>query len=326
MLTTSYVRNAFACAAILLSIACAPAAPLADNPISMDDPDFLTLPDGSKITDIAVKGVKLSLTRGQGAVFNSTAEANYRRLKAATQSDRGHKVQWAFMDLDRHVMVAQSASAERKVFGASSSKIYVGATLLNKQNGEFTTKKQIQQMADMIVVSSNTAWVDLQSQIGNGVPDKGRELIHQFTQGLGYEKTRAFQGWWGSVHGNELVATEIVEFLHDTYKQKYVGSDVLWKFMHTCRTGATRGLKYIPTNIYVGGKTGTYDGATVDPETGSAKNPDGSNYSVRIRNHVLIFNVNGKQYGLAILANDGSDESVALLAGGLLREYATREI
>ena len=32
-------------------------------------------------------------------------------------------------------------------------------------------------------------------------------------------------------------------------------------------------------------------------------------------------NIDGKQYGLAVLANNGSDESVALMTGGLLREF-----
>ena len=85
--------------------------------------------------------------------------------------------------------------------------------------------------------------------------------------------------------------------------------------MHTCRTGATRGRKYIPKEIFVGGKTGTYDGPTENPETGK-------NYNVKVRNHLLVFNVQGKQFGLAILANTGSDESAALMAGGLIREYA----
>jgi hypothetical protein len=322
MVCTSLVRNTIAGFAIIVTVACAPAAPT-NGPTngSPADPNFIKLPNGKLLTDISVRGVKLSLTTGRGVEFNATAEAAYKKLKAETQTNRNHKVQWAFMDLDRHSMIAQSASAERKVFGASSSKIYVASALLAKQQGEFKNANQLQLMADMIVVSSNTAWVDLQTQIGNGVPDKGREYIHGFTQGLGYEKTRAFQGYWGTMHGNELVATEIVEFLHDMYRSEFAGAETVWKIMHTCRTGGNRGLKYIPTNIYVGAKTGTYDGPTEDPETGSTKNSDGSNYTVKIRNHVMVFNVNGKQYGLAILSNDGSEETVAVLAGGLLREF-----
>jgi hypothetical protein len=169
-------------------------------------------------------------------------------------------------------------------------------------------------MADMLVVSSNSAWTELQKEIGNGSSNRGREFIHNFTQEMGYPLTRGFQGYWGDLHGNELVPDESVEMLYDTYHNNYTGAETLWKIMYTCRTGSSKGLKYIPQNIFVGGKTGTYSGPTENPE-------NGQRYNVQVRNHLLIFNVAGVQYGLAIFANDGKDESVALLAGGLIREY-----
>jgi hypothetical protein len=186
--------------------------------------------------------------------------------------------------------------------------------LLDKQGGELTAN-QLQLMADMIVISSNTAWVELQKQIGDGNSDLGRERNYQFTQRMGYERTRGFQGTWGTMHGNELTAHELVEYLYDTYHGNYPGAEAAWKIMHTGRTGAARAKKYIPTDVFIGGKTGTYDGDTVDPETGAP-------IVVHVRHQVLVFNVQGREYGLAILANTGSDESAAVLAGGILREYA----
>jgi hypothetical protein len=38
---------------------------------------------------------------------------------------------------------------------------------------------------------------------------------------------------------------------------------------------------------------------------------------------LLVFNIDGRQYALAVLANSGSDESAALMAGGLIREYTS---
>jgi hypothetical protein len=174
----------------------------------------------------------------------------------------------------------------------------------------------------MLVISSNTAWTDLQAQIGDGDSNKGRERILDFTQRMGYERTRGFQGSWKNMHGNELTALETAEYLHDTYKANYPGAEVLWKLMHTCRTGSNRGLKYIPSQIFVGGKTGTYDGPSVDPETGKNQNPNGSAYKVAVRNHMMVFYIEGVQYALTVLADSGSDESAALLAGGLIREFA----
>ncbi|MBC7742797.1 MAG: serine hydrolase [Bdellovibrionaceae bacterium] len=277
------------------------------------DPQFSMLSNGIKLGNISVKGKKLSLTRGTGSAFTSSLKNDYQNLKKATQTDVNHKVQWTLMDLSSHQVVAKSLSSNRKLFGASSSKIYVGSAFVEKQNAVLSSS-QMQLMADMLVVSSNVAWTNLQTQIGDGNADKGRERIQNFTQKMGYMRTRGYQGSWGKIHGNELIPDEAVETLYDLYHNAFTGAAIVWKLMHTCRTGASRGLKYIPSNIYVGGKTGTYDGPTENPETGAT-------YNVAIRNHLLVFYVGGRQYGLAILSNSGTDQSAALLAGGLIREY-----
>lgn len=279
------------------------------------DPNFSTLPSGQRLQTISVSGTRLSLTRGVGARFTATQKAAYEKIRNDSMNNPNAKTQWALMDLDSQQMIAESLHSNRKIFGASSSKIFVGGGLLHKQNGALTSA-QTQLMANMLVVSSNDAWVNLQSQIGDGNANQGRARIHAFTQGLGLERTRGFQGYWGNIHGNELTASETVRYLHAVYHGDFPGAETLWKIMYTCRTGSSRGLKYMPSSLYVGGKTGTYDGATVDPETGA-------NINVAIRNHVLIFNVDGRQYGLTILSNAGSDETTAVLAGGLLREYTS---
>jgi hypothetical protein len=295
-------------------------AAMPTNPVS--DADFMRLPSGKLLTDIRVKGSRLSLSRGSGRSFGSSQQQAYAALKAATQREPDHKVQWVFMDLDAHRVIEKSLSSSRKVFGASSSKVYVASALVDRKEGSLSSS-QMQLLANMLVVSSNTAWTNLQSQIGDGSSNKGRERIQAFTLKMGYLKTRGFQGYWGHMHGNELIADEAVETLHDIYKGNFTGAEIVWKLMHTCRTGSSRGRKYIPSSVYVGGKTGTFDGSTVNPETGSTHNSDGSTYRVKIRNHLLVFNVDGHQYGLAILSNSGSDESAALLAGGLLREHTS---
>ena len=306
---SSLVRNGLIAA--LLSTSLSAFAIMPSNPVA--DSDFATLPNGQKLSSISVSGTRLSLTRGMGAKFTTAQQASYEKIKAETLSNPNSKIHWAIMDLDAHRMLGESLNSKRKIFGASSSKIFVGGALLNKQNGALTSS-QTQLMANMLVVSSNDAWVNLQSQVGDGNANTGRSRIQAFTQGLGLELTRGFQGYLGNIHGNELTAYETAEYLHNVYKGDFPGAETLWKIMHTCRTGASRGLKYLPNTVYVGGKTGTYDGSTVDPDTGAGIN-------VAIRNHVLVFNVDGRQYGLVILSNSGSDESTAILAGGLFREY-----
>lgn len=297
------------------------ALPLTAQAVLPTDPTFLKLADGRDLKSVKVNGASLSLSRGSGQSMGSTAQALFEKIRQDSKTQAGYPVQWVLMDLDNRQVLEQSAEASRKQFGASVSKIFVGGALMDKQNGAISNS-QLSLMASMIVVSSNTAWTELQRQIGEGDANRGREGIYNFTQRMGYERTRGFQGWWGTIHGNELAPDELAEFLYDTYQNRYAGAEVLWKVMHTGRTGGSRAKKYIPSSQIVGGKTGTYDGPTVDPETGLETGSDGKAYKVKVRHQVIVFNLNGRQYGLSILADTGSDESAAALAGGLYRAYA----
>lgn len=304
------IRNGFVCLAMFY-VASNASALMPTNPVS--DTKFTILPSGKDLRTISVSGEKLSLSRGSGGAFTATKKAAFEKLRTDSKTIPNYKAQWAFLDLDNHRVIEQSMNPEKKFFGASSSKIFVAGTLLNVQN-EALSASQTQLMADMLVVSSNEAWTALQAQIGGGDANKGRTTVQAFTDKMGYKDTKGFQGYLGSVHGNELTVSDTAEYLHDIYKGNFVGAETLWKFMHTCRTGAERGREYLPASLIVGAKTGTYDGATVDPDTDAAMN-------VAIRNHVMVFNYNGHQYGLVVLANTGSDETAALLAAGLFREY-----
>lgn len=283
------------------------------------DPHFLTLASGINLKDIQIRGRGLSLTRGTGNLFSANQQTSFEKLMQDSKSQADHPVQWVLTNLDNNQVIDQSANPDKIIFGASVSKVFVASTLVDHQGG-ILQASQWQPFADMLVVSSNTAWVDLQKQLGGGYANQGRERIQNFTQRMGYLRTKGFQGNLGPIHGNELNAKDLVSFLYDTYHANYTGAETVWKMMHTVRTGANRGFKYIPRHIYVAGKTGTYDGPTINPETGEPTNADGSTYKVRVRHHLMVIHSKGQQYGLAILANTGSDESAALLAGGLFRQ------
>ncbi len=304
---------------VLQSFVLSPAmAVMPTNPVT--DKEFMRLPSGQSLESLSVRGSRLRLATGTGEDFTPSAQAEYVRLKTATLQDPTHPVQWALMDLDAGRIIDQSLQAARPVFGASVTKVFTGGAILSKQNDKLSSS-QLQELLDMLVVSDNKTWQSLQRQVGDGDMNKGRAGIHAFTQGLGYSRTRGFSGYLEGLHGNELTALELVKYMLDTYKGRFAGAETLWKVMHTCRTGARRGRRYLPSDIFVGGKTGTYDGETENPETGSTKNPDGSPYKVRVRNHLLVFHAQGRQYAIAILANTGADQSAALLAGGLFREH-----
>ncbi len=294
-----------------------------------DDTNFLKLSTGENLSKLRVRGRGLSLTRGGGGSFSKKREASFSKLYDEGKNTAEAPYQWVVMNLDTGKILDQSKSANMKMFGASVSKIFVGAAYVHTQEGK-VDKKHLQKLANMLVVSSNPAWLQLQKDIGNGDANKGRKAIHKFTQSMGYERTRGFQNYLKTesneeIHGNELTAKELAAFLYDTYWQKYDGAEVMWKLMHTLRTGGSKANKYLPSNLYLGGKTGTYSGSTVDPETGAEHFSNGKKYSVQVRHQVVVFNYKGTQYALALLTNKASNEHVALLAAGLFNKIIKRE-
>jgi hypothetical protein len=284
------------------------------------DTSFLTLPDGRDLKSVKVSGTSLSLTHGTGQAFGPSQKAAYEKIKSDSKNPANKAVQWVLMDLDKHLVIDSSGEPTRRIFGASVAKVFAAATLLDKQQGQIS-KDQLQVMSNMLVISSNTAWLEIQKDAGNGDADRGREANYEFTQRMGYSNTRGFQGSWNKMHGNELNASELAQLMYDIYHGAFPGAEVEWKVMHTGRTGASRAKKYLPTGLIVGGKTGTYDGPSINPETGGTTGANGKPYSVKVRNQVVVFNAGGHEYAIAILADTGSDETAALLAGGLLREY-----
>lgn len=210
--------------------------------------------------------------------------------------------QYQIVNSDTGVTVFESSDPSRNYYGASISKIFVAATLLDKQHGVLSPE-QYKLVHAMITVSSNSAWRTLQKDIGDGNSNVGRERIHDFTQSMGYTNTRGFRGWLGTTHGNEVNCTELNKFMIDTYKNRYKGADVLWKIMLQTKTGKRKGLKYLP-KMPIAHKTGTYHGHTSHPQTKQI-------YVAQVHHHILSFNHKGTQYAACVLSDDGSDEVVA---------------
>ncbi len=267
----------------------------------------------------------LSRTVGLDLPFRSQQCAAYSRLKNDTQNTSS-KVQWSLRDLDSGLEVASSGgNSQRRFFGASTSKMFVAAALLEEMKGKLTSWQRVRLDA-MIISSSNTAWTELQVELGRlrrtrGLCSSadsdwtcGQRGVASFTNRRGYKNTRGYSGNLLGVHGNELNARETSRFLMDTYKDRYPGARVLWNAMERYRTGNQKGNKYLPSRVFVGGKTGTYSGPS---------EVNGVKTHVNARNIAMFFKgKDGRQYGLTVLSDDGRDETVALLAGGVAREYA----
>lgn len=297
--------------AIVLSILLLPLVCLA----AVDDEQFFTLDNGTNLRVFGGPEVSKLLVRkrGGGSLFMRRQKEQYCRLK------KSNAVQWSLTDLETGKEISSSSNAGQVFFGASASKIFVAAALLDKQKGEIS-KQQLVLMTRMIVRSDNYSWKELQRQVGkDGSDDSGRQAVNSFIEKMGYENLRAFQGWLtrpdGSrLHGNELNSLAVANFLYDTYHERYPGAEILWKIMHATRTGSKKINKYTPRSVFIAGKTGTYHGPNESKDTVK-------HAQIKARNHVAIMNIDGKEYSLTVLSNTGKDEDVAVLGGGLMREY-----
>lgn len=278
----------------------------------------------------------LGQTKGAGVAFTKAHCDKFRKIYNDSKLSTNKKVQWVLMSMDSPVkgtIIDQSSNPHQRIFGASTSKIFVAGALLDRRGGKLKGG-ELDLMKAMIISSSNTAWSQLQAALGDGSWTMGQKRNLEFTQRKGYSATRGFSGnipganlgaeyktldgreltSAGSLHGNELTARETTDFLYDTYHGNYAGANILYQIMNAYRTGRAKGDKYIPTSIPVGGKTGTYTGETIEL---------GRPVVVSVRNTAMYFKGrDGRTYGLTVLANTGLDETSALLAGGLIRQYA----
>ena len=148
---------------------------------------LFTLQNGINLRQFGGTNISHMLVRirGQGKKFVIEQRKRYCKLKHADN------IQWALSDLDTGAIISRSANADEVYFGASVAKLFVAAALLNKQNGHFD-RNQLTLMVKMIVVSSNSAWKELQRQTGDdGTNDSGRAAVDTFVQLMGYTNTRA---------------------------------------------------------------------------------------------------------------------------------------
>ena len=274
--------------------------------------------DGNNLANFRIKGKSFQFAMGKGLPFGQKEYDLYQKIKKNSQLSQNFPVQWALRNLSTSQNIAHSLQAEMNFYGASVTKIFVAAALLHQQEGRLTTQ-QMQETLDLIVASDNKAWRSLQKQVGHGNHYRGQQEIWNFTKKIGLQSTIPFRGWHDSIHGNEVNALDLVYFLQATFDDTYPGADTMWTIMHGCRTGNSKANAYLPPDMMIGGKTGTYHGNTVHPVT---KKP----YRAKVHHHVITFSYQGETFALSVLSDRGSNQDVALMAGGLFREYIKEQI
>ena len=173
--------------------------------------------------------------------------------------------------------------------------------------------------SNTISVSDNLGWKEILVKIG-GTRDAGhREVGKMWGSRCGLDNS-----------GKELTANGLITFLNDTVYKTYDGADTLLKLMYSNTTGKTRGEKYIPKDMAIGSKTGSFASA----------------YRGVVNHEVMTFQMNGKWYALAVLTRGKhhadaagkpnkvtnkknsrkQGEQIAIITGGLISDLQNKAL
>jgi beta-lactamase class A len=250
--------------------------------VPLDAADFFVLADGTDLTDFDSEG-SLQRRVGSDTPFTSSHQATYEQLKTDA------RLRWIVRDLgaaDRYI--AKSDNAHENLYGASVSKALVLAALLWSRDGALDGATWDQGIR-LITRSDNSVWTPLEDKAG------GANGVQAFVDEMGYENTIGYRR-----SGNQINALELSDFLYDVHHQRFAGAEGLYKLMSACRTGSTRARKYLPSQVVMGGKTGSWKQWAHD---------------------MRFLEIDGRRYAVIVLSEAGDSEKVAVMFGGLVREY-----
>lgn len=275
---------------------------LAQEPSDRSFYDF----EGGNYLDLKTSGAKNSIQYGVGAIFSN----NQRDFFESIMLNPSVQIQWDLRDLSNNISISRSSNPNKMFYGASLSKVFVASTYLNRTKEIDQNSRQ--ELNDLIVKSSNSAWGSLQKKIGDGNDDLGRSRVQSFLNNLCIFDSIGFRGYLGSVHGNEINVTDVSQYIQSSFDQEYGESKEVFKLLFLSRTGKARLKKYFPRNMIIGGKTGTYKGST---------SISGTPLVTDSKHHLIVFKHNNKYYSLTVLSDGVAQEKLSVLAYGLYRKY-----
>jgi len=266
---------------------------------------FYQYSDGNYL-DLKTSGQSNVIARGSGVELSAD---NINKFKKIIKSNK-QSIQWQLRDLSENKIITQSKNTKKLFYGASITKIFVAGSYLEQDHK--ISEKRRQDLNDLIVKSSNQAWSNLQVAIGFGDENLGRKQVQSFLNTLSIFKSIGFRGYLGDLHGNELNTEDLGNFIQSSFDQSYKNSTELFKLMFISRTGKMRLKKYFPKNMIIGGKTGTYNGAT---------SVNGVPLRVQVKHHTIVFKSNEHFYSISILSDGHTDDDIASLGRGLFEYY-----
>lgn len=219
---------------------------------------------------------------------------NYGRDKAFTpELEREYRklrsdpqVAFSIRDLDSGRVVAESANAGQSFYGASVSKPVVAAALLDARGGRLSPQEW-NDVYKLIAVSDGATWGLTQKRAG------GAHQVSAFTSRMGYSMNAEH------AVGN-INARDMTKFLQDVAQERFPGAEAISKIMAGSINGQDMSHKYLPTHVRIADKAGIW----------------GAN-----RHDAAILQIGNKRYGVTVMSSKNSEEAVAIMFGGLARQY-----
>ena len=248
-----------------------------------ESPNFFTTTSGINLYDLGRK-VGITMSRNKGYDRNGYSSTKY------TQNKTNPKVYWAIYDISNDTLLASSKNANTNVYGASVPKVLVGSAALSNNGGKLPTQNDYSKLIQLLVKSNNDVWTPIQNIAG------GISGVNNWAKKMGYQMQPARSG------GNNASAIGMCKFWKDVCKNNFEGAEVIYRISSSCQTSATKSRKYMPTNVFLGGKTGTYNAS----------------------NHDCGFiQYNDKFYSITVLTELGASGSdvIACMFRGLFDEY-----
>lgn len=210
-----------------------------------NDPNFFTTTKGINLSQIGLKA-NIQLSRKKGINSNGYSASKYQSSK------NNPKVYWAIYNISKDTLVAKSTNANKNVYGASVPKVIVASAALDKFNGSFPNQSDYEKVIKLLVKSNNDVWTPLQNLAGGG------SAVNAWSKKMGYTMQSA-RGM-----GNNANAVDMCKFWSDVCNNKFGGAEVIYKVASSCETNGSKSRKYLPTSVFVGSKTGTYESSNHD--------------------------------------------------------------
>jgi hypothetical protein len=246
-----------------------------------EDKDYFNV-GGKNLLQLA-KDVGITMTRNRG-LDGAFSKDIY------TSNKNNPKVYWAIYDISNDKLLAKSENATKNIYGASVPKVCVSAAAFDKNNGVLKDS-DLQKVIKLLVKSDNEVWTSIQDLAG------GKDAVNSWDKKMGYTMQSARTG------GNTANAVDMCKFFNDVVRNNFKGAENIFKITSSCSTDSGRGRKCMPKEVFMGGKTGTYESS----------------------NHDCCWIRNGDRfYSISVLTELGSNGSnvIAQMFRGLYDEYA----